>query len=292
MGKQLKLQEEAAQKIQKYRNLQGALNFTTVEIQAIIVNSQIKLEQERYNRAQALISNMMIVANTGMTHFLTQKKIPTLRRIVRTPARWDRIVTLAKKHDETLPPTPDVKALQQFLIHQKLKDPNRFADLSLAVIKLIGRGEYQIGLPGEVSEGHFDLALTEYAHTTAPNRRFPDLVMQRLLKGLLLNTGIPYSNQELSEIALHCTSKEDDATKVERRLNKSAAALAISKQIGQHFQGIVTGAGPNGTWVRVKQPPIEGKLIKGYEGVDVGDKITVQLVDTDVANGFIDFVKV
>ncbi|MES2273923.1 MAG: RNB domain-containing ribonuclease, partial [Chlamydiota bacterium] len=293
LREQLTLQDQIAEKIQQYRNAQGALSFAEIELQAVVVDGiPVALEERIYNRAHRLIENAMIAANVGATRYLVERKLPSIRRIVRTPKKWDRIVVLAKNLGEMLPKKPDSKALRKFLLHQQAQAPLLFPDLSIAVIKLLGRGEYVLGLPGKDHLEHFDLAESEYSHTTAPNRRFPDLIMQRLLKSSLYGDLSPYTNQELSTLAAHCTQKEDDATKVERRLIKCAAAIVLSKEIGRSFSAMVTGASPKGTWVRLQKPPIEGKLIRGFEGVDVGDFIKVKLLHVDVLNGHIDFAKV
>ena len=287
---QLRLQDAMAQRIQHYRHQQGALSFRMIELEAQVVNGiAVSLSERAYNRAHSLIENGMIAANVGVTRYLAKKTIPTLRRIVRTPKRWDRIVSLAKDLGETLPSNPDIKALRQFLLKQQKAAPAHFPDLFLAVIKLIGKGEYALGLHGKRSLVHFDLAEQEYSHTTAPNRRYPDLVMQRLLKSCLYGLPIPYRKEELETIGAHCTLKENDAEKVERRLIKCAAAMIMVHQIGKVFKGMITGASPKGTWVRLTDPPIEGKLVKGFEGLDVGDYIHVELARVDVLNGHIDF---
>lgn len=283
---QLILQDRIASTIKEYRAKQGALHFATIELQPIIVdNLAVGLEEKVANRAHHLIENFMIAANVAATHYLMARNIPTLRRIVRTPKRWDRIIDLARDLGVQLPDEPDAKALRAFLIEQQSARPDRFADLSLAVIKLIGRGEYVVGTPNHEALGHFDLALRDYAHATAPNRRYPDLIMQRLLKGE------KYDLKDLKALAEHCTLKEDDATKVERRVQKSAAAMVLQPHIGTRYKAMVTGAGESGTWVRLFTPPIEGKLIHGYDGLDVGDYVTVKLIHVDIVKGHIDFTK-
>lgn len=290
VGDQIHLQEQISKRIQKFRDSQGALTFGKIEVQPILVNNlPVELKEVVRNRANALIENYMIAANVGMSRYFMEAQLPTMRRVVRTPKRWDRIVALAAELGEKLPPEPSPKALRDFLVKQHSKDPMHFSDLSLAIIKLIGRGEYVVGFPGKPSLGHFDLALHEYAHSTAPNRRYPDLIMQRLLKSHLHGIATPYRDEDLVALAEHCTIKEDDATKVERRMQKSAAAMVLTPQIGQRFDAMVTGVNEKGTWVRLFVPPIEGKLVQGAQGVDVGDHITVQLVHTDVQNGYIDF---
>ena len=290
---QLKFQDMIAQRIHKYRSDQGALGFETIEVQPIIVEGRVvKLEPKMINRAHRLIENYMIAANVGVTRYLEEWNLPIMRRIVRTPKRWSRIVELARNLSEKLPPRPNVKALRDFLEKQRHTDPTHFSDLSLSIIKLLGRGEYVIGVPGGPALGHFDLALRDYAHTTAPNRRFPDLVMQRLLKSHIYGESVPYRRTELIAMAKQCTQKEDEAAKVERRLIKCAAAMMLVDLLGHEYRAMVTGASPKGTWVRIVDPPIEGRLTHNHEGVDVGDWITAQLIRVDIHNGHIDFRKV
>lgn len=292
LRKQLELQDNLAIRIQKYRDQQGALQFAELELRPIVVNGiPVGIEEKSITRAHKLIENFMIAANVAVTTYLTEKKVPTIRRVVKTPKRWDRIVQLAGGLGEELPPKPDVKALRAFLLKQQKLNPLHFPDLSLSIIKLIGKGEYVLGLPGKEHLEHFDLAEMKYAHTTAPNRRYPDLLMQRILKSVLFNTQVPYTKEHLVQLASHCTEREDAATKLERRLIKCAAAMVLVKDIGKEFKAIVTGASPKGTWIRLLAPPIEGKLIKGYEGVDVGDFLSARLVHVDIRNGHIDFVK-
>lgn len=292
LKEQLFLQDQIAQSILQYRRQKGALEFGEVKLHPIIVEEiPVGLEEEGRNRAHLLIENFMIAANVGATHYLKEKKLPTLRRVVRVPKRWERIVDLAKAEGAKLPPQPNPKALRQFLLEQQQKAPLQFPDLSLAIIKLLGRGEYILGLPGKTSPGHFDLSEQEYTHATAPNRRFPDLIMQRLLKSAISQEQSLYSPQELSTLAAHCTQKEDDANKVERRMVKCAAAFVLEKEVGRTFKAMVIGANPKGTWVRLQAPPVEGKLTKGFQGVDVGDFIQVKLTRVDLFNGHIDFAR-
>ena len=233
----------------------------------------------------------MIAVNGVTATYLAAKKFPSLRRVLRSPERWDRLVKLASGLDERLPDKPDAVALEAFLARRRKADPEKFTDLSLAVVKLIGRGEYALDLPGGEPPGHFALAVRDYTHSTAPNRRFPDLITQRLLKAAMAGAPLPYTIPELAELAKRCTEREDDATKVERRMRKSAAALLLSGRIGESFDAIVTGASDKGTWVRLFQPPAEGRLERGFQGLDVGDRVHVELVNTDVERGFIDFVR-
>jgi exoribonuclease-2 len=220
-----------------------------------------------------------------------ERGFPTFRRVVRAPERWDRLVALAERHGERLPGRPDPVALEEFLVRRREADPLRFPDLSLAVVKLMGSGEYEIDLPGEEPLGHFGLAVRDYSHSTAPNRRYPDLITQRLVKATLANAPTPYGAQELQDLARHCTEQEDDANRVERQVRKAAAALLLASRIGEEFDAIVTGASPKATWVRTLQPPVEGRLLRGYEGLDVGDRLRVRLIGTNVPRGFIDFAR-
>jgi exoribonuclease-2 len=286
---QLKLQSEAAQalKNQRYRN--GALNIDTTEVRPVILNQQVvDVENQQKNRATELIEDFMIAANGVVARML--EKVSSLRRIVKTPKRWDRIVQLAAALNEKLPPQPDSKALNDFLLRRKTSDPDHFADLSLSVIKLIGPGEYVLERPGDPEQGHFGLAVQDYTHSTAPNRRFADIVTQRLIKALLSGQTVPYSDGELANIAANCTIKEDAARKVEREMSKRISALAMSHRIGDVFDAIITGVTPRGTFVRVLQPHIEGLLLQP-QGLDVGDKLRVKLVRTDVQQGYIDFAR-
>jgi exoribonuclease-2 len=287
---QLKLQDEAAQALRKQRYQNGALNLDTDEVQPVVLNQQVVdvTKQER-NRATELIEDFMIAANGVVARML--EKVSSLRRIVKTPERWDRIVQLAAAHGGKLPANPDSKALNDFLLQRKAADPDHFADLSLAVIKLIGPGEYVLERPGEPVQGHFGLAVQDYTHSTAPNRRFADVVTQRLIKAVLAGQPAPYSDDELSAIASNCTVKEDAARKVEREMSKRLAAVAMSQRIGQTFDALVTGVTPKGTFVRVLQPHVEGLLAQGQQGVDVGDKLRVKLIRTDVQRGYIDFAR-
>lgn len=293
LDEQLMLQDALAQRINAYRDKEGALTFASTELKPVIVNEMIvDVKEAEHNRAHKLIENFMISANVAVTNFLIDHGLPTLRRIVRTPDRWDRIVDLVKEHGGNLPEQPDSKALRDFLLQQGKENPDTFPELSLSLIKLIGKGEYYAGFPGEEAPGHFDLALVIYAHTTAPNRRFPDIVMQRLLKSQFFGSELPYTKEELIAIADQCTRKENDSNKVERKMIKCAAALVLSKRVGEEFQAMVTGASERGTWVRLMNPPIEGKLVRGTKGLDVGDKLRVKLISTDVVNGYIDFIRV
>ena len=289
----LRIQDKVAQKLRLKRHLRGALELQTLEARPIFTGDEIKdLQVEETNRAKQIIEDFMIAANDITAVFLKEKQIPSLRRIVRSPKRWDRIVEIAALHNFQLPPEPDSKALADFLIKQKAADPLRFPDLSLIIIKLLGSGEYVVELPNETAPGHFGLAVKDYTHSTAPNRRFPDLITQRIVKATLSGQTSPYSQPELIELAKHCTLKEDDANKVERQVAKSAAAMLLASRIGNQFDAICTGAADKGTWVRIFQPPIEGRLLRGFEGIDVGHQLRVKLIHVDVNQGFIDFERV
>jgi VacB/RNase II family 3'-5' exoribonuclease len=289
---QLKLQDEAAQALKNERYRHGALNIETNELHAMVLNDQsIVLENQGKNRATELIEDFMIAANGVVALALEEKKIPSIRRVVKTPERWGRIVALAAQQGGNLPQQPDSKALNDFLQRRKAADPDHFADLSLAVIKLMGPGEYVLERPGEPAPGHFGLAVQNYTHSTAPNRRFADIVTQRLVKSMLDGQPSPYSEDELDTIARNCTEKEDAARKVERAMSKRIAAVSMSSRIGELFNAIVTGVTPRGTFVRVLHPHVEGLLVHG-QGVDVGDRLRVKLISADPQRGYIDFVRV
>jgi VacB/RNase II family 3'-5' exoribonuclease len=293
LDENIQLQDRAAQKLKALRHRNGALDLQTIEARPIFAGNELKdLKAEERNRAKELIEDFMIAANGVAARYLASKNFPSLRRVVRTPKRWDRIVELAAERGSTLPKEPDAKALEQFLITAKAADELRFPDLSLSVVKLLGPGEYVVQLPGDSTAGHFGLAVKDYTHSTAPNRRFADLITHRLLKAAVAGRPVPYTNDELELLAKHCTEEEDAARRVERQVTKSAAAMLLSSKLGEQFDAIVTGATDKGTWVRVLNPPIEGKLASGFEGMDVGRRLRVQLVRTDVERGFIDFKKV
>ncbi len=293
LAENLRLQDRVAQRMKMLRHVHGALTLETIEARVVFDDGGLKgVETEKKNRAKDIIEDFMIAANGVTARFLASKGLPSFRRVVRTPKRWDRIVELASEHRFTLPAEPDSKALEQFLTRARASDPLRFPDLSLSVIKLLGSGEYVVELPGRTSAGHFGLAVRDYTHATAPNRRYPDIITQRLLKAAIAGCALPYENEELDALAKHCTVKEDAAKKVERQVRKSAAAILLEDRIGERFDAIVTGAAEKGTWVRLFHPPIEGKLASGFEGLDVGHRLRVQLISTDVERGFIDFRRV
>lgn len=293
LDENLRLQDLVAQRLRKQRHLHGALDLETIQARPIFDGDELKnLEADKRNRAKDIIEDFMVAANGVTARYLSSKKFPLLQRVVRTPKRWDRIVELAAERGATLPREPDSGALEQFLVSAKAADPLRFPDLSLSVVKLLGRGEYVVQLPEGGPIGHFGLAVRDYAHSTAPNRRYPDLIAQRLLKAAVAGQSPPYGNDELEALAKHCTEAEDAANKVERQVVKSAAAILLESRIGEQFDAIVTGAADKGTWVRLLHLPVEGRLASGFEGMDVGHRLRVRLVHTDVERGYIDFMRV
>jgi VacB/RNase II family 3'-5' exoribonuclease len=288
----LRLQDRTAQAMKQRRHQQGALSLETIQTRALFNGDVIAdLLPDEKNRAKELIEDFMIAANGVTSKYLEAKGVPSLRRILRTPERWDRIVALAATLGDRLPPAADSGALEEFLIRRQRADALRFPDLALSVVKLLGSGEYAVQRPGQTPDGHFGLAVRDYTHSTAPNRRFPDLITQRLLKAALAERPAAYGDGELDALARHCTEQEDNATKVERQVRKSAAALLLAPRIGERFDALVTGASPKGTWVRILRPAVEGRLVRGVEGLDVGDHVEVELVATDVERGFIDFAR-
>jgi VacB/RNase II family 3'-5' exoribonuclease len=287
---QLKLQDEAARALREQRNRLGALSFDRIETEPVIIDGKVSgIQARRTNRASHLIEDFMIAANEVMARTLKSDGVSAIRRVVKTPERWSRIVDLAAQHGFKLPSEPDSAALNTFLQNQKARDEIHYPDLSLAVIKLMGPGEYVLARPGDAGQGHFGLAAPDYTHSTAPNRRFADLAMQRLIKSVLGKNKPPYSDADLDAIARNCTLKEDAARKVERGMNKRVAAVALHSLVGRSFDGVVTGVTPKGVFVRIVEPPAEGRLIRGEDGLDVGDRVRVKLLNTDPARGFIDF---
>jgi VacB/RNase II family 3'-5' exoribonuclease len=290
LDQQLRTQDQIAQALRSVRRGHGALELETLEALPVFDGGALSdLRPDAKNRAHELIEDFMIAANGVTAQYLSAKGVPSLRRVLRTPEKWDRIVALARQLGESLPREASAPALNAFLTERREADPSHYADLSLAVIKMLGRGEYALDLPGQRIDGHFGLAVNDYAHSTAPNRRFPDLLTQRLLKAALSGRAAEYSADELRSLAAHCTAQENNAAKVERQVRKSAAAQLLAPRIGQRFDAIVTGAADKGTWVRISSPTTEGRLVKGFAGLDVGDSCQVRLVHTDVARGFIDF---
>jgi exoribonuclease-2 len=279
--------------MKELRHEHGALEFETIEATPVFDGDALsEMKADEKNRAKSLIEDFMIAANGSTARFLTGKNFPSLRRVVRTPKYWDRIVELASEHGFSLPEKADSKSLSLYLKFIKQKDPLNFADMSLSVLKLLGSGEYVVETPGSPSPGHFGLAVNDYSHSTAPNRRYPDLVTQRLLKSAISGNSIPYTTLQLEEIARHCTLKEDDVRKVERQVEKSANAMLMEARIGEVFEAIISGASPKGTWIRLFHPHVEGKLVNGFSGLKVGQKLKARLTHTNVEAGFIDFERV
>ena len=290
LAAQLKLQDAAAKRMVDGRFQHGALDLETIETRPVMLADQaVEIVRQSKNKATSLIEEFMVAANGVIARTFEDAGVASIRRIVRTPKRWDRIVEMAAGLGATLPAEPDSKALNDFLLAQKHKDPDHFPDLSLATVKLMGPGEYVLVKPHEVSPGHFGLAVQDYTHSTAPNRRFPDVVTQRLMKAWIAKSSQPYSEDDLNAIALRCTLMEDGARKVEREMQKRIAAVVLHPRIGQSFPAIVTGVNHYGTFVRTLNPHVEGMVVQGGKGLDVGDKVTVKLVSTDPQRGFIDF---
>jgi exoribonuclease-2 len=293
LAENLRVQDRTAQKLRHLRHQNGALSFETVQARPVFEGEEIRdLQASRKNRATDIIEDFMIAANGVTARFLASKRMASIRRVVVEPKRWDRIVQIAGEYGVTLPTRPDSKALEDFLFKQKTADPVRFPDLSLSVIKLMGAGEYVAQIPGEAGSGHFGLAVRDYNHSTAPNRRYPDLIIQRLLKAAIMDRPSPYDAEELVWLARHCTRAEDDANKVERLVGKSAAALVMRSRIGDQFDAIVTGASSKGTWARLLSMPVEGRLVRSFDEVDVGDRIRVRLEAVDIDRGYIDLARV
>jgi exoribonuclease-2 len=293
MDQQLRAQDHVAQSLRAVRRARGALDLETIEAQPVFTAGVLSdLQPDATNRAKQLIEEFMVAANGVTAQFLSSKGFSSLRRVLRTPKRWDRIVALAKELGESLPAAPSAPALNAFLAKRRQAAPALYPDLSLSIVKLLGSGEYTLLVPGQPVQGHFGLAVLDYAHSTAPNRRFPDLIAQRLLKAALTTHPAPYTASQIEELAAHCTLQEHNAAKVERTVGKSAAALLLAPRIGAKFDATVTGANEKGTWVRIASPSTEGKLVRGFAGLDVGDRVQVVLLHTDVARGFIDFAKV
>jgi exoribonuclease-2 len=293
LAENIKLQDQVAQKMKELRYKHGALNLETIEARPVFEGdalSEMRVEQK--NRAKDLIEDFMIASNGSTARFLAGKQFPSLRRVVRVPKQWDRIVELASENGFSLPAKADSKSLSEYLTFFKQKDQVHFTDMSLSVLKLLGSGEYILEKPGDSEEGHFGLAVKDYTHSTAPNRRYPDLVTQRLLKAAITSKPVPYTLEQLDQIAKQCTLKEDDVKKVERQVEKSANAILMESKIGEEFDAIVSGAAPKGTWIRLLYPHVEGKLVKGYNGLKVGQKIKARLIQINVEEGFIDFERV
>lgn len=293
LKEQLLLQNEVKEQIRTLRREQGSLHLQTQEAQTVVKDGNIlDIQEIDENQARDLIENFMVSANIGISHFLESKKLPSLRRVVKTPERWPRIVEIAAQYGVELPADPDAKSLSSFLLDRKDADPLRFPDLSLAIVKLLGRGEYTVEIPGQADVGHFALAVHDYTHATAPNRRYVDLATQRLVKAVLAGQSTPYTVEELNEVATQCTEREHAAKKVERTMRKVAAAVYLRKHIGETFVAIVTGKNEDGTYARLLKPPAEGKIVKGDRRLEVGDKVRLKLLTADPDQAFIDFALV
>ena len=289
MDQQLRTQDSVAQQLRANRREQGALDFQTFQPRAEFDGEQVvAIKQQEQNRARQLIEEFMVATNGVTARFLAGKRRAAIRRVVRSPERWARIAQVAAERGWELPIDPDSKALEQFLAAERKRDPLRFPDLSLVIVKLMGRGEYVVERPGGPNIGHFGLAVRDYSHSTAPNRRYPDLIASRLIKAALAEVKSPYSDMELEFLASRCTQQEDAANKVERQLRKSEAAMLLEDHIGETFDGVVTGESKGNTWVRIFEPPAEGKLLPSRD-VQVGDKVRAKLISTNVERGFIDF---
>ena len=293
LAENIKLQDIVAQNLRELRYERGALDFETIESRPVFEGDTLcEMKAKSKNRAKTMIEDFMITCNEITAQFLAKKNFPSLRRVVRSPKRWDRIIQLAAEQNYFLPPKPDPKSLSACFNFVKQNHPEQFADLSFSVLKLLGGGEYLMEKPGSEPQGHFGLAVKNYSHSTAPNRRYPDLITHRLLKAAMTGGDIPYSNEQLETIAKNCTVKEDDAKKVERQVEKSAHAMLLESRIGEIFEGIVSGAAAKGTWIRLFNPYLEGKLVNGFSGLEVGYKLKVRLLSVDIESGFIDFERV
>ncbi len=288
---QLRLQDRAGQALQELRRSHGALSLQTAEARPVFGGDGVltDLRADTGNRAKELIAGFMIAANGVTARYLDAQGFPSLRRFLREPARWQRIAEIAAAHGEDLPAAPSALALDAFLTRRRAAVPERFEELSLTIVKLLGSGEYMLSRPGQQAPGHFGLAVTDYTHSTAPNRRYPDLITQRLLKAALAGVPPSLADDALAALAQHCTVQEDNAAKVERQVRKSAAALLLAARVGERFEAIVTGVSAKGTWVRIAHPIAEGRVVQGFDGLDVGDRAQVELVGVDAARGFIDF---
>lgn len=293
LAENIKLQDRMAQRMKESRYEHGALEFETIEAMPIFDGDTLKeMKVDPKNRAKDLIEDFMIAANGTTARYLTGKNFPSLRRVVRTPERWDRIVELASGNGFSLPAEADSKSLSEYLKFIRQNDPLHFIDMSISILKLLGSGEYVVDIPGEIPPGHFGLAVKDYTHSTAPNRRYPDLITQRLLKSAISGQPVPYTLEELRQIATNCTLKEDDVKKVERQVEKSADAILMESRLGEIFDAIVSGASPKGTWIRLLHPHVEGKLVNGFKGLQVGDKLKARLTNINVELGYVDFEKV
>jgi exoribonuclease II len=293
LEEQVRLQDEVARSLHELRRRCGALELEREELVPVVDESGrvVRLDERRNNRAQVIIESLMIAANTSMAELLEAKGVPSLRRVVRAPERWPLIVETAASFGHELPAEPDPRALSDFMTRRRAADPASYAELSLAILKMMGPGDYMVEAPGLEQEGHFGLAVHDYTHSTAPNRRFPDLVTQRCLKAAAAGAPAPYTREELERIAERCNLMESAARKVERRMRKVAAASLLGARVGETFDAVVTGVKPGGTFARIRRPQADGRVVKGYRGLDVGDRVRVRLLSTDPERGFIDFAR-
>jgi exoribonuclease-2 len=290
LQEQIVLQKAASERLHRYRQEHGSLEFESIEPSAVVENGEVRdLVAIKENSARKLIENFMVAANVEMAEFLAAHNSISLRRVVKTPQHWDGICDIAEKFGDTLPEQPDAHALAEFLDRRRAADPLHYPDLSLSIIKLIGAGEYVVQKPGEPSEGHFGLGVRDYSHSTAPNRRYTDIVLQRLVKAAISGEPSPYSEDELQAIADHCNEQERSARKVERKMSKIVAATVMKQRVGENFDAIVTGVTEHGTFARILQPPVDGRIVRGENGLRVGQKVNVKLLSADPSNGFIDF---
>ena len=291
LAEQVLLQDRAAVRMKRSRTERGALALETIEAEPVMADGRVGgLVVQQQNRARCLIEEFMVAANGSVTAFLNSAGLPMIHRVVRTPKNWEGIVREAAERGETLPAAPDAEALTRFLIRQKAADPDRFPDLSLTIVKLMGAGEYVAFRPGETPVGHFALAVTDYTHGTAPNRRYVDLIIQRLVKSVINDARYPpYTPEELDDLALHLTDREKASQKVERFVRKAAAAVLLRDRIGESFAAFVTGASEKGTYVRLIDPPAEGRVMQGEQGLRVGQRVRVRLTAVDPYKGYIDF---
>lgn len=292
LEEQIRLQDEIARALRGLRRKNGALELERVEAVPVVEDGRVlRFDARRQNRAQEIIESLMVAANTAMGGFLEERGVPSLRRVVRAPERWPRIVETAASLGEHLPDAPDPRALADFMSRRRAADPEGYAELSLAILKLLGPGNYTVETPGVEQEGHFSLAVNDYTHSTAPNRRFPDLVTQRCLKASIAGAPAPYTREELERIAERCNRMESAARKVERLMRKVAAATLLGAHVGETFDAVVTGAMEKGTFVRLFNPPADGRVVRGEAGLDVGDRVRVRLLSTEPERGFIDFAR-
>lgn len=291
---QVRLQDEVARSLHELRRRCGALELEREELVPVVDESGrvVRLDERRHNRAQVIIESLMVAANTSMAELLEAKGVPSLRRVVRAPERWPRMVETAAALGHELPAEPDPRALSDFMSLRRAADPGAYAELSLSILKMMGPGDYMVEAPGLEQEGHFGLAVHDYTHSTAPNRRFPDLVTQRCLKSAAAGAPSPYTREELELIAVRCNRMESAARKVERRMRKVAAASLLSARVGETFEAVVTGVKEKGTFARLLRPQADGRVVRGWRGLDVGDRVRVRLVSADPERGFIDFARV